>query len=245
MIHARAAIHPSHAISCNLMQSHGAIFDLDGTLVDSCDAHERAWKSLGESVGIPVSHDFFMRFFGRQNTPIIQALFAEGGCAAPDSQTIAALAIRKEDSFRALIAHDFPIMPGTLPLLAALRGSSWRLAIGSSAPQVNVDFMLGALARAASTTTPFDAIVTGNCVERGKPHPDVFLEAARRLNLPATACVVIEDAAPGIEAAHRAGMKCVALCSAGHTTTELAAADLLIHHLDELTPSRLQSLITP
>lgn len=226
------------------MHLFGAIFDLDGTLIDSCDAHERAWRALGESVGIPVSREFFMRFFGRQNTPIIQALFDEAGRGAPDAQTITTLAIRKEDSFRALIARDFPIMPGTLPLLAALHGTSWRLAIGSSAPQVNVDFMLDALARAAPSATRFDAIITGNCVKNGKPHPDVFLEAARRLNLSNTSCVVIEDAAPGIEAAHRAGMKCVALCSAGHTTTELAEADLLIHHLDELTPSRLQSLIT-
>lgn len=189
-----------------------------------------------------------MRFFGRQNAPIIQALFEEAGQPAPDSKTSEMLAIRKEDSFRELVAENFPIMPGTFQLLDALHANSWRLAIGSSAPQVNVDFMLGLMSRMktihGASTTPFDAIVTGGCVSRGKPHPDVFLEAARRLQLSPNACVVIEDAAPGIEAAHRAGMKCVALCSAGHTIEELAAADLIVHHLDELSPLRLQSLIT-
>lgn len=223
----------------------GAIFDLDGTLVDSCESHELAWRALGESVGIPVSREFFMRFFGRQNTPIIQALFEEAERPAPDPAMTEVLATRKEDSFRELIAENFPIMPGALSLLNALHANSWRLAIGSSAPQINVEFMLDRMFNRIASATPFEAVVTGNCVMRGKPNPDVFLEAAHRLGVPASACVVIEDAAPGIEAAHRAGMKCVALCSAGHTTEELAAADLLVHHLDELSPLRLQSLLTP
>ncbi len=226
------------------MNTFGAIFDLDGTLVDTCDCHERAWRALGESVGIPVSKEFFMRFFGRQNTPIIEALFREAGHPIPDAAMTETLAIRKEDSFRELVAGNFPIMPGALALLNALHAKSWRLAIGSSAPQVNVDFMLQQMSAGAESSNPFDVIITGSCVSRGKPHPDVFLEAARRLQLPASACVVIEDAAPGIEAAHRAGMKCVALCSAGHTIEELSAADLLVHHLDELSPLRLQSLVT-
>lgn len=230
------------------MNALGAIFDLDGTLVDTCACHELSWRALGESVGIPVSQEFFMRFFGRQNAPIIQALFEEAGRPAPDTATSEMLAIRKEDSFRALVAESFPIMPGTFDLLAALHAQSWRLAIGSSAPQVNVEFMIGLMSQQktnhSTSLNPFDAIVTGGCVSRGKPHPDVFLEAARRLQLPAEACIVIEDAAPGIEAAHRAGMKCVALCSAGHTVQELSEADLIVHHLDELSPFRLQSLIT-
>lgn len=221
------------------MSSLGAIFDLDGTLVDSCAAHERAWKALGESVGIPVSHEFFLRFFGRPNPPILKALFTEAGHPEPSAMQIDALAIEKEEIFRSFIGTEFPVMPGTHDLLNALHSSGWLLAIGSSAPPANVQFMLTGIAAAS----PFAAVVTGACVPHGKPHPDVFLEAATRLTLPARACVVIEDAAPGIEAAHRAGMRCVALCSAGHTHEELSRADLIIDHLDELTPPRLQSLI--
>ncbi len=222
------------------MSALGAIFDLDGTLVDSCAAHERAWTTLGESVGIPVSREFFLRFFGRPNPPILKALFSEAGHDEPSASRIDALAIHKEELFRSFIGSEFPVMPGTHDLLNALHSSGWLLAIGSSAPPANVHFMLAGIAPAS----PFAAIVTGACVQHGKPHPDVFLEAATRLALPASACVVIEDAAPGIEAAHRAGMKCVALCSAGHTHEELSRADLTIDHLDELTPSRLQLLIS-
>ena len=221
------------------MSALGAIFDLDGTLVDSCASHEQAWIALGESIGIPVSREFFFRSFGRPNTPILKALFNEAGRPDPAPALIDALALKKEELFRSFVTGAFPVMPGTQPLLTALHNSGWLLAIGSSAPVLNVQFMLAGIA----STTPFAAVVTGDCVAHGKPHPDVFLEAAARLALAPTSCVVIEDAAPGVEAAHRAGMKCVALCSAGHTHAELTDADLIIDHLDELTPSRLQSLI--
>ncbi len=222
------------------MTTLGAIFDLDGTLVDSCECHELAWRATGEAVGIPVTREFFFRFFGRPNTPIIRALFEEAGRTAPDAQGTASIAHMKEATFRELIAKCFPVMAGTHALLDALHAQSWRLAIGSSAPKINVDFMLAGIAPA----NPFAAIVTGECVEHGKPDPAVFLEAARRLQLPTSACIVIEDAAPGIAAAHRAGMKCVAICSTGHTPDELATADLIVHHLDELSPLRLQSLLS-
>lgn len=219
----------------------GAIFDLDGTLIDSCAAHERAWVQLGESIGIPVSREFFLTHFGRQNTPILLDLFESAAKPTPGADEIAALAARKESNFRDLIVGNFPVMAGTCELLAVLRHSGWRLAIGSSAPQANVDFMLERL----GCGSMFDAIVTGDCVVRSKPYPDVFLEGAKRLGLKPEACVVIEDAAPGIAAAHAAGMRCIALCSAGHTPQELAQADLLVHTLGELTHEHFISLTAP
>jgi HAD superfamily hydrolase (TIGR01509 family) len=222
-------------------QTLGAIFDLDGTLVDSCRAHERAWRELGESVGIEVTRAFFLEHFGRPNRPILDSLFRRAGRAAPTAGELEEFGAIKEATFRRVIDQDFPPMPGGSALLHSLRKAGWRLAIGSSAPPVNVDFMLGHLGCRAL----FDAIVTGHCVERGKPHPDVFTEAARRLGLAADRCVVIEDAAPGIEAAIAAGMRSVALCSEGHTVEELSRASLVVHHLDALSPSLLQSLLTP
>ncbi len=221
------------------MKPLGAIFDLDGTLVDSCACHELAWGATGESIGIPVTREFFFRFFGRPNAPIIRALFEEAGRTAPDLRETESIAAMKEATFRGALSQQFPTMPGTHALLDALRAHDWRLAIGSSAPRVNVDFMLAGIAPRSS----FDAIVTGECVQHGKPSPDVFFEAARRLGVAPSDCIVIEDAAPGIEAAHRAGMRCVALCSSGHTVEELAAADWIVRHLDEITPVRLQSML--
>jgi len=218
-----------------------AIFDLDGTLVDSADAHEHAWTALGVYLGLAVSHDFFLRFFGRPNPPIIRALFEEHGRTPPSDEKVEGLADMKESIYLDRIGAAFPPMPGGVRLVHALAAAGWRLAVGSSAPPRNVRFMVDRLWPALDS--PFTAIVTGACITRGKPHPDCFLEAARRLDVAPERCVVIEDAAPGIDAAHRAGMRCAALCSKGHTPAELAAADLLVHHLDELSPARLQSLL--
>jgi beta-phosphoglucomutase len=221
------------------MSAPGAIFDLDGTLVDTCALHERAWANLAHALGLPMSRTFFLEHFGRRNEPIIAALHERAQRDVPEAGRMHELAERKEEEFRAMLAASFPAMPGAHGLLRALRDARWRLAIGSSAPPTNVDAHL----RGLGCADLFDAVVTGACVTRGKPDPDVFLLAAERLRIQPSSCVVIEDAAPGIEAAHRAKMVCVALCSEGHTHAELAAADLVIDSLNELTPVRLAALV--
>jgi beta-phosphoglucomutase-like phosphatase (HAD superfamily) len=120
----------------------------------------------------------------------------------------------------------------------AAGGSRFRLAVGSSAPPENIDLCLEKLAR----RTKFSAVVTGKDVTRGKPDPQVFLLAAERLGVPAASCAVVEDAVHGIEAANRAGMKSIGLV--GTVPREkLAAADLIIDSLNELSPEVICDLI--
>jgi beta-phosphoglucomutase-like phosphatase (HAD superfamily) len=80
-------------------------------------------------------------------------------------------------------------------------------------------------------------------VAHGKPAPDIFLKAAERLGVAAGRCVVVEDAVPGIEAAHAAGMPCVAICSEGHTHAELASAERVIDRFDELTVAAMDEVL--
>ena len=89
-----------------------------------------------------------------------------------------------------------------------------------------------------------DARVTGMDVTKGKPDPEVFLIAAKRLGRAPGECVVVEDAPAGIEAAHRAGMAAIGLCSTGRTRAELSAADLVVEELREITPAVVRDLIT-
>ena len=129
-------------------------------------------------------------------------------------------------------------MPGGLELLAGLHAAGFRLALGSSAPPENVELVIERL----ELGRWLDAVVTGRDVTRGKPDPQVFLLAAERLGVPPARCVVIEDAPVGIAAARAAGMAAVALASTGRTRESLAAADLVIDRLDELSPERLRRL---
>jgi beta-phosphoglucomutase-like phosphatase (HAD superfamily) len=110
--------------------------------------------------------------------------------------------------------------------------------VGSSGPPENIALLLEKLGRAAQ----FAAVVTGADVTRGKPDPQVFLLAAERLNVSPAACIVVEDAVHGIEAARRAGMKSVALAGTS-SRDEFSHADLVVDRLREITPRKLRDLL--
>lgn len=209
-----------------------AIFDLDGTLVDSYDAHFDAWRQVAREIGHELTVEQFARQFGRTNDPILREIFEWIGREAPDSAGLRSLADRKEAIFRGSIERAFPSMAGGRELLHALRDAGWRLAVGSSAPPDNVTLAVAGL----EAGSLFEALVTGDDVKHGKPDPEVFLLAAERLGVEPSRCVVVEDAPPGLEAARRAGMASIGLASKGRTRAELAAADLVVDSLEELDP---------
>lgn len=216
-----------------------AIFDLDGTLVDSHDAHLAAWRTTSREIGHELTLAQFAAQFGRTNPPIIRELHEWAGRPAPDDAAIVRWAERKETLFRDSIAARFPVMPGGRPLLASLRSSGWSLAVGSSAPPENVRLAV----RGLEAAELFHAIVTGDDVRHGKPDPEVFLLAAGRLGVEPRRCVVVEDAPAGIEAARRAGMASIGLASKGRTRADLADADLVVESLDALDPTTFSRLL--
>jgi beta-phosphoglucomutase len=212
------------------------IFDMDGVLVDTYHAHYRSWLEMAEADGLHFSEEDFAATFGRTSREIIAHFWGEGRYG--DLQ-IAELDRRKEAAFRRLIETDFPAMPGVGPLLHSLRDAGFRLAVGSSGPPDNVALVLDRL----KARDLFDAVVTGDDVTRGKPDPEVFLIAAKRLNVPPPRCVVVEDAPPGVAAANAGGMASVGLVSTGRKPEDLAAARAVVRLLDELSPRMLRELI--
>ncbi|MBL8762868.1 MAG: HAD family phosphatase [Phycisphaerae bacterium] len=187
----------------------GVIFDMDGVMVLTEDAHWRAWRAAGESRGVAIAHEVFLSCFGRVNADCVRVMFG-AGVSSVEAERIAE---EKERAFRDLVRADVPLAPGLRELLAELRGAGVRMAVGSSAPRANVDLILDA----GGLRAFFRAAVDGSQVKRGKPAPDVFLLAAERLEVPAGSCVVVEDAPAGIEAAAAAGMRPI-----GITTTHRA-----------------------
>jgi beta-phosphoglucomutase len=215
------------------------IFDLDGTLMDSYDAHFESWCHLAGELGHELTEAQFQQQFGRKNEPILAELHEWTGAALPDDAEIERLAQRKEARYREIIGKDFPVMRGAAELIAMLKDRHWQVAIGSSTPRVNLEFTQ---ARLAKRGVHFDAVACGCDVTRSKPEPDVFLLAAERLGMRPRDCVVIEDAPAGIEAAHRAGMASVGLASKGRTREELAQALCVVDCLTELGVDVLDGL---
>ncbi len=185
----------------------GVVFDLDGVLVDSHDQHERSWFRLAAEIGKPLTKEQFKESFGMRNVMCIPHVFRWAG--PEDHETIHALGERKEALYRELLAEDgIEPLPGVVALLESLAGAGVPVSLGSSTSRKNIEVCFAATDLAGF----FGPNYTGaEDVSRGKPHPDVFLEAARKIARPPARCLVIEDAHVGIEAALAAGMRALAV----------------------------------
>jgi beta-phosphoglucomutase len=215
-----------------------AIWDVDGTLVDTAELHFAAWIRLCRELDRPFSRADFAATFGKRNPEIINYLF---GSSFTDAQ-ITELGDRKEEYYKSAARHGVELLPGTRDLLTALKQQSLPQAIGSSAPLGNIDLIL----RLTNSREFFQVIVSAEDTTRGKPDPQVFQVAAQRLKMPPERCIVLEDAVAGVQAAKAGGMKCVAVSFVGHHPAEKllgAGADLVVQSLKEVSVDKLKSLI--
>jgi beta-phosphoglucomutase len=218
---------------------HAVIFDLDGTLVDSYDAHYEAWRAISATHGVAVTVDDYYSHFGRRNEDLLRECWMRAGKGELTADEIHALDHEKEAAYRALVAHRFPIMDGARELVASLRADGFRTAVGSSGPPANVALAIQGLA----LENAFDAVVTGRDVRRSKPDPECFLLAAERISVPPERCVVFEDAPAGIAAAKAAGMRCIAITSKGHTVERQREADLVFPTVKTVTVAAVRALL--
>jgi beta-phosphoglucomutase len=206
------------------------IFDMDGVLVASGPAHAASWRVVARRHGIEVSDQRFRESFGRTSRDIIATLWGPG-LAPADVERIDA---EKERTYRELISGVVPLMIGARETLAALAAAGYRLAVASSGPRENIDLVLDE----TRIHGCFSAVVTGFDVRRGKPDPECFLLAAQRLGVPPPACVVVEDAPVGIEAALAAVMRVIGLAGT-HPADRLVTtgAQRVVAALREITPA--------
>jgi beta-phosphoglucomutase len=213
-----------------------AIFDVDGVLVDSYDAHLRSWRALAQETGVNFTEADFIAGFGQTSRDIIRRWWH----VSVDAE-IQRLDDRKEALYRDFVAHDFPAMEGARELIDALQEAGFALAMGSSGPPENMQLALDRLDRRMA----FAAVVSGRDVRRGKPDPEVFLVAAQRLGIEPWRCVVIEDAPAGVQAAKAASMACVALLSRGRRREDFAKnpPDLFVQSLRDLSPETLSQMV--
>lgn len=186
------------------------LLDLDGTVIDSMPLHGRAWKQWHAEQGLAFDDDaFFAATAGRTNAEILRDMFP-----AADPSHLQRLASRKEALYREAAAQSLQMIPGFGLVHAQARAMGLGVAICTASPPENIAV---AVVRFGIDTL-VDTIVSPADGLRGKPHPDLFEEAARRLGVEARRCLVFEDAPLGVESARRAGMLAVAL------TTSMPAA---------------------
>jgi beta-phosphoglucomutase len=214
------------------------IWDVDGTLVDTAELHFQAWDDMARAMGKPFSRADFAATFGRRNPEIIHQLFGHKF----SDQEIADLGERKEELYRAAAARGVELLPGARALLEGLHAAGVKQAIGSSAPRKNLDLIL----RLTRTERFFEAVVSSEDTQRGKPDPQVFLVAAQKLGVAPLRCLVFEDAVAGVQAAHVGGMKCIAVRFVAHHDEEAlrkAGADRVVDSLEQVSVQDLLNML--
>jgi beta-phosphoglucomutase len=207
------------------------LWDLDGTLVDSAEQHWESWREVLAAGGVSVTHEQFRAAFGRRNDEYLPDWLGPGATR----EDVRRIGEAKEARFRELVeATRLTPLPGGAEWVRRLAQDGWRQAVASSAPRLNVEVVV----RALGLLDYFGALLAAEDVTHGKPAPDVFLAAAGRLGVPPARCVVVEDAAAGIEAARRAGMRSVGIGAPG-----FAPADVVLRSLDLLPLDAFERLI--
>jgi beta-phosphoglucomutase len=211
------------------------IFDLNGTMVNDMHYHEMAWYDvLVNQLKAPLTAEQVkLQMYGK-SAEMFERVFGKEKFSTEEITTISE---RKEARYRKEFLPDLKLITGLNEFLNNAKSRGIGLAIGTAAPKLNVDFVIDNL----NLGSYFPVIVGQADVVESKPHPEVFLQAARRLGVSPERCVVFEDAPKGIEAAMRAGMKAVAVTTY-HTRDELKNHNVLFA-IDDYNSTSLNELL--
>lgn len=202
------------------------LWDMDGVIADTGEAHYLAWQVFFAERGETLSYERFAVTFGMSNLPILHEWLGP----EYSLEALQALADHKEVLFRQQVHDHVRILPGVRQALQRAREQGYRQAVASSGPMANIIAVLGVL----DVADYFDAMLSGARLPRSKPDPAVFLQAASAVGAQPAECLVIEDGIVGVEAARRAGIRCLAVTTT-HSAEKLAGADLIVERLDQLT----------
>ena len=210
------------------------IWDMDGVIADTALYHLEAWHEVFQKRGVSFTEDDFRRNFGQRNDTIIRNIL---GAGLPPSE-IDIIAGEKEEIFRQRVRQKIKPLPGAIELIELLKEHFFSMALASSAPIENIRLII----RSLDVNNCFHAIVSGREVKEGKPSPQGFLLAAKKLGVAPENCIVVEDAVAGVTAAKRAGMHCLAVTNT-HPRVSLKEADLIVDTLEAVSVSDLERLL--
>jgi len=217
-----------------LDKAKAVIWDMDGVIADTAPYHFRAWQDIFQKRGVNFTEDDFNRNFGQRNDTIIRNTLGN----ELSLNEIEIIAAEKEQNYRQRVKKNIRPLPGAIQLLRGLKKYDFVQALASSAPVENIQLVLHGL----GIDSFFQAIVSGREVKEGKPSPQGFLLAAKRLGVKPQNCIVIEDAIAGVTAAKRGGMHCIAVTNT-HSKANLKEADLIVDTLETIMASDLDNLL--
>jgi beta-phosphoglucomutase len=217
------------------MKYNALIFDMDGTLVHNMPIHNQAWHDTLAEAGVQIDMDEFNRAStGKKTAEILRMML---GHQLSDDE-VAYWGERKEALYRERFACCREPLPGLLRLLEQARAMNIPMAVATAAPPENIPFILDEL----DLRRHFKTVIDADQVQHGKPNPEIFLKAAQALGVEPANCLVFEDALGGIEAARRANMDAVMLCTT-ISASDVAGQAHVLRAVPDFTHLDLPSLL--
>lgn len=210
------------------------IFDMDGVLIDSEPLHLKFAMELFKTIGVEMSFQEYSKFIGTTSYHMWNKIINDYKL----KYTIEELTEMERNGFYEFLSSpDMYIEPiKYIPeLLKDLKENDYKIAVASSSPMRLIEFILDKL----NIRKYFDSLVTGDFVERSKPEPDIFLYAAKKLEVSPEECVVIEDSHNGVLAAKKAGMKCIGYRNVNSGNQDIKEADIIIDSFGEISSKNI------
>lgn len=193
-------------LSLHSQTFQAAIFDMDGTLVDSMPHHHKAWMAFLERNNIDLTAETFERDYHKGTLIEVMArLFPE----IQEEDALRAIGNQKEALFREMYASDLKPIKGVIPFFDRLKQEQIPIGLSTMGDQNNIDFTL----KGIDLETYFKATTGGHQVVQGKPDPEIFLATAQKLGIPPEKCLAFEDTRSGIAAAQAAGMQVIGVAT--------------------------------
>lgn len=211
------------------------IFDLDGVIVDTECLHKEAWEKIFWELKINFNPKvYYKEYMGRSTDEILQSLSQKYNL----KEDIRKFKRRKQKYLIRLIKEKLKLIPGAKKLIRRISQSGFRMAIATVANRERVKIIMKKL----NLSGYFQAIIAGDQVTQSKPHPEIYLVTAKKLNMDPKDCLVLEDTKAGIESAKNAGMKCIALKHDYNKKSDLIKADLVIDSLKKINIKLIEDL---
>jgi HAD superfamily hydrolase (TIGR01509 family) len=212
------------------MNQFAFVFDMDGVIVDTNPYHKIALRQFAEKYGYSLSEEeLIKKIYGRTNKEWIPNLFGR----VLSAQEVARFGEEKEQLFRDLYEKDIREVAGLTDFLSDAVKLEVKMAIGTSAPRSNVDFVL----KHTGIGKFFPVILDESHVKHGKPNPEIYVNCAAALKFPPSRCIVFEDSLSGVAAGRAAGSPVVGVATT-HTAEELGTR-VVIKNFTEVTPREL------
>ena len=208
------------------------IFDLDGVIVESEDAHIEAEREIFQKYNVKISAEELHTYTGT----MAKVMFTELIAKYKLNTTFEKINRQKEEILLKLLDKDAEPTKGVLNLIQELKLEGIKLAVGSSSTRRMVDYILNKL----KLTQVFNRVITAEDIEHSKPNPEIFLKAAKELKVKPSQCLVIEDSKLGVEAAKSAGMKCAGYRNPPSGNQDLSKADIII---DDFSHVDIQKMV--